>query len=368
MNAASDHLLHLQVGGDQATSVLSQITAAAQEADSGGMIVAWATAHGIQLLLGELSVREVLERGPFRLVVGTDSITDAKAVAALRKRVAAFPNLQVQMFVHDERWLFHPKLAWFDRGADIECLIGSANLTGWGLRSNWEALARFTASGAGAATVRADLAAWLALHADRLLELDDPAVDDRVAANAGSERAIRHAPAVLEPEMTVADVQGETAWLVSELTKNRATPAGEPMFSQASFSRAVYEDYFGFVVPGTEIDLFRIGPDGLVEGHEQRIGRIKPASDNYYFELGAAAGMVYPSAGSPTVVFCRTATGEFLYHLVLPGQAGFAELQGLLDTRAPAFGNRKRREQFSPEDISAAWPTCPLLSTPIPEP
>jgi len=101
----------------------------------GRIIVAWARTGGVGLLLKALGtdVQRV------QLVVGmAGAATSAEALAHLRASCE-----RVYLFHKHPRQTFHPKVYYFDSGEDpperSALLVGSSNLTGGGLFSNFEA-------------------------------------------------------------------------------------------------------------------------------------------------------------------------------------------------------------------------------------
>jgi HKD family nuclease len=140
--------LRIQQPGDPESALLEAILTACQGAESGGGIFAWASASGVQLLIEDEAFVDLATTGPFRLVIGVDAITDAKALDELSRAEKRFKGLEVRAFLHNEpNVLFHPKCCWFRRGAEVRLIVGSGNLTLGGLRGNWEAFAEDTLKG-----------------------------------------------------------------------------------------------------------------------------------------------------------------------------------------------------------------------------
>ncbi len=112
--------------------------------------------------------------------------------------------------------------------------------------------------------------------------------------------------------------------LVAEIPK-----AGN-RWAQANFDLANYEGFFGAKVGSQRrISLHHVDASGALGEVESRPS-VEVASQNYRFELAAARGRDYPSEGSPIGVFLRLGTGEFLYALLLPGEAGYRQVDNLL--------------------------------------
>ncbi|WP_344002134.1 hypothetical protein, partial [Nocardioides lentus] len=151
-----------------------------------------------------------------------------------------------------------------------------------------------------------------------------------------------------------------------KFTNPDSTHYGASMFSQANFTKELFETYFGVENGKTELMLTPVEPDGTLGELETRLGRFKPRSTNYYFELAAATGLPHPGEQAPIAVFLELDSGAYLYLFRLPGQVGFDELDALLASYPAPGGNRLRRETLDLATLQDAWPGCPLLSAPEP--
>ncbi|MGV3713016.1 phospholipase D family protein [Pseudolysinimonas sp.] len=340
--------MYLQSPGsdDKLIDVLAQQAATATR---GGGAFAWATAGGVEALFETDAFQELLGRGSFDLVVGTDSITDARAVSRLAGYVADHPSLTVSMKVNDSGALFHPKFSWFESEDELTLVVGSGNLTVSGLNSNWEAFLvhEFTGDDAGAQLAR--IQAWIELQRDSLHPTDAPEVLVRVADNAGWEKSIRTARrATRSPGSAPAAEE----WLVAELPKNRNG------FSQADMSRKVFVDFFGYQDAPREILLAEVTASGDAQIQPTTLRR--KSSSNYYFELPAARGFSYPTDGRPIAVFARSALDTFYYALTVPDDPGHAELSALLDEKVGSAAIR-RASGLSASDVEEFWTECPIF-------
>lgn len=338
-------------------------------ASGGGSIVAWATKRGLELLFADTKFCGFIQQSPFLLIVGMDSITDESAIQLLEELAAEYQNLSVFAFVHDQRWLFHPKLSWFDHGPnEITVLVGSGNMTGWGLRSNWEATGELRLRDADAAEVREQIQSWISAHQSQLLDLDDDLVAERAKYNSGSEREIKQPRPRVPATPTVRDEEEFDTWLVTELAKSRKNAAGQSLFSQASFPRDVFEEFFRYTPGGMDLQLHQVHTSQSSLGPlESRRGRYKPNSINYYFELGAASGIPFPDDGAPIALFCRLVTGEFLYVLSLPSEDGYDELKEMLQAESNTPAKGLQRAMVTSEIVEQYWPGCPILTARTPD-
>lgn len=357
--------LYFQGPGGLEDTLLSQLILASQGAQAGGGIFAWSNAHGAHALLSNPTFLQFAKAAPFALIVGTDTITDPRAIEALQERAKALPMLTVHAFVHSEAPLFHPKMAWFQTEDGLRLLVGSGNFTRGGLQANWEIFTSSELSGAVAAKVLQQITDWRASHAAFLLPLDDPRVAAQVEGNVGNERSLRKKqpkPAAdVDPEVT-GPAAGMIC-LVTELSKNRKIKqTGESAFSQASFPKTIFEDFFGVHGATRDVLLYHVGNTGTLDGVESTVGRSKPNSSNYYFELAAAAGLAHPGDQAPIAVFLKLDSGAFLYLFRLPGQTGYAQLSDLLTASSTPTGNQLRRAVTDRQQVTASWPGCPVLT------
>lgn len=343
--------LRLQDPGAEEGYLLEALLVACNEAERGGAIFAWTNHSGATLLLGDPTFRAFAERGHFRLVVGTDSITDERALQTLTRHLAELPNVAARAFVHEEGVLFHPKLAWFAWEHTLRLLIGSGNLTVGGTRGNWEAFVVADLTGDDATAVESQLDDWLTHWQDQLLALDDPKVLARVKRNTGRERdfkRLRKLPAP-EPETPSAGLEV----LIAEI------PKAGTRWSQANFDQKNYEEFFGAKVGSQRrISLVPVTSDGSLGEIETRPS-VEVKSHNYRFELATAKGLPYPESGRPTAVFVRLPSGIFLYRLLMPGSAEHATVSHFLSSSSSG-GTRMRRVRTTVAALRSAWPDAPL--------
>lgn len=345
-------ILHLQAPGADTGHLVEALLAACAGADRGGAIFAWANTHGVTALLDAAPFRAFVLAGRFDLVVGTDSITDTPAVAALAARELALPNLSVRAFYHEQpNVIFHPKLAWFATAGRLRLVVGSGNLTRGGTRGNWEAFTVVDLTGNDAVSAEQELATWQDEHAAHLLPLDDARVAQRVQGNTGRERDVKRQdelppPAPLTPSPTLMV-------LVAEIGRG-------DRWTQANFPRAIYEGFFGARV-GTkgQVFLVPVRDDGSLGGRAVQ-PTVEVPSRNYRIEL-AAAGGAYPDDGRrPLGVFVRLETGDFRYQVIMPGDAGWAEADAFLTGRWAGPGRELRRVSTTVADLRAVLPASPL--------
>ncbi|MEV8241438.1 phospholipase D family protein [Microbacterium testaceum] len=330
-------------------------------ATRGGGIFAWANASGAGTLLEDSVISELLRGSDFRLIIGTDSITDSRAIAKLADIEASRPRLQVRAFLSPTSSLFHPKMAWFEHPDHLSLIVGSGNLTMGGLLANWEAMFVARISGQEAADALAAIDRFINDNATSLLPLSDSRIAARVALNDGNERSLRPAPQAPAPPPAPPAAEGTDEVLVAEI------PAAGTRWKQANFDRSNYEDFFGAKVGSQRrIVLQSVAPDGSLGEIESRPS-VEVASQNYRFELAAATGLPYPTEGPPIGVFVRLSTGQFLYELVLPGWPGYDSAAAFLASRWGGPAREKRRVRTNAADLRTAWDDSPLWSVRLPD-
>ncbi|MDX2398665.1 phospholipase D family protein [Microbacterium algeriense] len=304
---------------------------------------------------------ELLQDADFQLVVGTDSITDTAAVAKLTALEKLRPRLHVKAFLSPVPSLFHPKLAWFEHPGHLSLIVGSGNLTMGGLLSNWEAMIVTKLTGAEATAALHEIQSFITSQSAALLPLSDPTVTARVAVNDGNERTLRLAATRASQPKSPAAVDGDDEVLVAEI------PASGGRWKQANFDRDNYENFFGARVGSQRrIVLQSVSVDGDLGDIESRPS-VEVSSSNYRFELAAAAGIPYPVAGPPIGTFVRLATGQFIYTLLLPGDAGYADAASFLERRWNGPTREKRRVRATVNDLRQAWPDAPLWDAELPD-
>lgn len=327
-------------------------------AERGGGIFAWANVNGVKSMLEDQAFDEFLLAGDFRLFVGTDTITDPPVVDRLIEISMKRPRLDVQAFMSPTTSLFHPKMAWFEHEDHLSLIVGSGNLTMGGLRSNWEAFVSLKLTGEDARDTLTTIEAFLTSVTAHLLPITDPRVRARAEKNTGNERSLRTTPTTTSARPTVASSIEEV--LVAEI------PRAGDRWAQANFDLDNYEGFFGAKVGSQRrISLHNVDSAGAVGEVESRPS-VEVVSQNYRFELAAARGLAYPTAGSPIGVFLRLATGEFLYSLLLPGDPGYADIDQLLAAHWHGRADRKRRVRFNADQVRNAWPDSSLWTVALP--
>ena len=356
---------------------------ACKGAKAGGGAFAFLSAGGVKLLLRDEAFGNFLRQGEFELLVGVDAITDTAAMAALASVRLDFPSIATRVFVpNHSRSIFHPKIAWFDNGDGGYLIAGSGNLTAGGLRWNIEAFSFQELDAPAMSALRAQWDGYLELTAANQLAPEDERVVALLERNAARRAAMRVAAApkpgaavdgepsqheggagapnevqqVVDDQLAdqLPSIEQNTDILVAEI------PRASNRWGQANFNQ---ETFFGFFGASRTVQrrvyFFHLRGDGTLGSQEVR-PTVAVQSQNYRFELEAAAGHDYPNDGRPIGVFAKIGARTFVYMLLMPRDVGHFELLTLLDRAMVAPAGKLRRIVFSAADVRNAWPGSPL--------
>jgi hypothetical protein len=324
--------------------LLEEILEACVGASHGAGIFAFASAGGVRLLLHDPAFKDFLSQSTFELVVGLDAVTDTAALDALNACVAADGRLKVRVFLGDSATsLFHAKMCWFRHPKQSIWLVGSGNLTAGGLRGNCEAFTATKLDQPTHATLENEWSSWLKFHDKHLFPVDHPEVRKRALQNSGIEQGVggKRRPVIVEEpggNISVGVPQTSTAAvLIAEI------PRSGNRWNQANFDLDTFQNFFGASPGRTQrIILTHIGSDGRTGSQEVRPS-VAVSSQNYRFELEAAAGLPYPDHGRPIAIFVRIATRTFRYRLLMPGTRLYGQANRFLRAHSTQVGTHVRR-------------------------
>ncbi|MFD1203204.1 phospholipase D family protein [Leucobacter albus] len=354
-------MLQIHMPGTLGGNLLEHLLVESIGAVRGGGVFAWTNAGGASLFLEDPVMAEMLANAKFSLLVGTDAITDTTAIEKLQAFEARWPNLCVQAFLSPERSLFHPKFAWFEHDDHVSFIVGSGNLTVGGLLSNWEASYVVRVALEDAEPSIAAIDSFMSSYEASIFPMSDANVLDRVAQNKGNERNLRGQSRLRGGSGSAAAVDEENTVLIAEI------PAAGTRWQQANFDKQNYEGFFGAKVGSQRrVVLQNVRPSGELAPAESRPS-VEVASQNYRFELAAAAGVPYPTEGPPIGVFVKLDTGQFLYSLIVPGEDGYEEISQFLDVTWNGNARMKRRVTSTVRDFKTQWPGCPIWNAALPD-
>jgi hypothetical protein len=358
---ASTVQLSLQDPGSSSGYLLETLLEVSAGADRGGGIFAWATAGGVRLLLGDPDFRDSLADVPFDLIVGVDWVTDQAALDAIALAQERIAGMTARAFVHDlQPLIFHPKFSWFRHDDSVTVIAGSGNLTKGGLRSNWELFTTARAVGREADEIERRIEDWMERWKDELLPLDDSRVQERAARNTGLEE-LPQQPRVRrparQPTVAVRKFTGSEAVLIAEI------PKGD-RWKQANFYLDDYVNFFGASLGSQQRVWFQhVNADATLGELESRPS-VEVRSQNYRFELAAAAGLPYPTAGRPIGVFVKMPDGTFLYRLLMPGGDSYETIARFLRDRTNVSATRMKRIRIDARELREVWPGSPIWQAP----
>lgn len=350
----------------QAPFLHEQILEKCEGATHGAGAFAFVTFEGVNLLLNDEIFRRFATGGTFYLIVGVDGVTNVRALIALQNASRELPGLTVRVFYHDlfPQSVFHPKFCWFRHSTRGFLITGSGNPTAKGLRGNWEAFAIGELGVDAADALEAQWKQWVEVHTTHLRLLDDENVLARAALNIQQRRPL--AP-VSPPEEAGLEAVKEPPALPPQFLRVLVAeiPRGSYRWNQANFDLNSFRNFFG-AEPGRvqRIVLQQVDENGVLGKLESRPS-VAVKSQNYRFELEAAAGLSYPDAGRPIAVFIEIAPRTFRYRLLMPDDPQHGIMNAFLDSTWRGRDDRLRRVIRDTDVLRQAWPNSPLWQMPL---
>lgn len=332
----------------------------------GGAAFSFVSKVGVDLLLKDELFMKFMRGGEFDLIVGVDDITNVKALEALQTLSQEVTNLRVRVFHHDfSGAIFHPKFCWFRHRRGGILVTGSGNLTARGLRGNWEAFTISTLTTDEIRELEQQWTDWVSAHLIWLKSPDDQAVLERAKLNIPKKR-IRPIvkPGAVEVEEDTSDVDdiSSDAPQLSDPVLIAEIPRGGNRWNQANFDLDTFRTFFDVQEGITQrILLQHVNNDGTLGNLESRPS-VSVRSQNYRFELEAAAGLDYPEHGRPIAVFLRIATRSFRYKLLMPNDPGHDNMVAFLNENWHGRADRLRRIVTTTENLQLYWAESPLLT------
>lgn len=360
----------LQTPDGASPKLLKNILDQCGPALKGGGAFAFASAQGVKMLAAEPIFSNFLKTYEFTMVVGLDAITDTRAVDELRRLNMNHPNFRPKLFLHFTNGsLFHPKTLWLKTATGGVIITGSGNLTSGGLRSNWEAMAVETLSVAEMTVVEKIWDDWIKTHEKQLVDLDDPRAVEKAQANkivrSKIKKILKEKEADEEADEEVVDpIGGVIEEVEHELLLNPALIAEVPKsgnrWQQVNFDLKSYQEYFGVTKSATKyVRFYEVKADGSLGPPEDRQS-VSVVSRNFRFEVGAAAGKIYPAEGHPILIFEKTDDSTFYYVLLMPGEVAHDVVQKYLNDTYKKT-NKKLRVQVTVSALKKVWPDAPFF-------
>ncbi|EGP5276076.1 TPA: phospholipase D family protein [Enterococcus faecium] len=330
-----------------------------KNANSGGGAYAFASVGGVKLLLRDKDFQDYLEDNEFHLIIGTDSITSEEAIVELQAIQNKYRTLKINGYLNpnSQGSLFHPKFSWFEfddgRG---KLIIGSGNMTVKGLRQNKEAIGEIELDSTTLNQFKNEWFKWIEENDSNLYPIDSLEVLDRVKLNdfkymdkiaSFKSKTDKDIKDVLNIDLEMTEEDDTSPWnralddevLICEI------PKGGSRWSQANFSKYIFEEYFGATAginSGYRILIRNQNSNGDLKEIESRPS-VSVKSKNFRFELDAAKGKKYPTGKKkPIAIFLKVGVRMFKYCLLMPGDPYYTECNSFLD-KFPREGTRVKR-------------------------
>ena len=374
----------------------------------GGGAYAFASQAGVELLFADEAFNRFMNTGHFYLVVGMDDITNIRTLKTLRDFQERYKgHFVVKAYVHNSRGsTFHPKYSWFKKKDGGVLVIGSGNLTQQGLRHNREAYTVVECDSKAVDGIIDEWNSWIEHSQPFLFDVNDSLVLGVATKNTMKTNAIAKAKQEITEkskspdEAALKDLFGSQPKDLRKKVKQKVLKPKEPhnededikarillpeeydeddaywvlnpgstvlvaeiprsgnRWKQVNFSKEIFENFFGATCGENgvyRVLLKSINSRGVMGDTEVRPS-VSVSSHNYRFELEAATGIDYPEGGKrPIGVFAKVSERDFLYELVMPGDAGYDSLTSAMISRQP-ISTKMRRLIYFCEEISQETP------------
>ncbi len=322
---------------------------ACSNANHGAGAYAFVKKEGINLFMDDPMFEGMINRGEYYLIAGMDAITDEKALDTLKELERQYENLTCSAYLHgNSGTIFHPKFSWFkntDGGGQV--VLGSGNLTASGLRRNREAFSVINVSQSEIEHIETYWNSWLQESTHYLKPLNDQDVINKARSNK-FRRRVPVLPALPDDEGEREEEGAEELeeWGYDEESRVLIAeiPRSKDRWNQANFNKETFIEFFG-ATPGNNsqrILLRNVQDDAMLAEIEVRPS-VSVKSQNYRFELGAAAGIGYPLTGRPIAVFVRLSKRVFLYSLFMPSHSLHQDFATWLDDNWVGRTDRMKR-------------------------
>lgn len=341
-------------------------------AQYGGGAYAFASQDGVKLLLEDETFKLFVENGTFNLVVGVDHITNENALLKLCDLKASYKGLEIKAFLHDlPNTIFHPKFTWFRNKQGGVLIVGSGNLTASGLRTNWEAFNVIQVDKKTIKKIEDDWTRWLLHSKNRLKEIDDQNVLEKARQNykKSYKKAIEEEPdakvrAIKEKEWQDGMVPEDfEAWKFDDTDEILLAeiPKASTRWNQANFDKKNFVEFFGATAGKNthRILLRNVKNDGSLGDIEMRPS-VSVKSQNYRFELAAAAGLPYPRLNRPIGIFINVSVRMFLYILAMPADPFYSNIKQFVDRKSTDRNDRMKRIRATVKDLKTSCMDLPF--------
>lgn len=362
-------------------------------AKQGGGMFAFVTTRGIKLLLEDVKFEEMMVSiDQYTLIIGTDSITTDKTLDKFAELIAKYDGkLIVKAFYNKKKGrIFHPKLSWFKREEQFAIIIGSSNLTEGGLRKNIEGYFHAVYDNQSFSMIEDEWTNWIEENEENLLEISDAKVIEKCKLNKRKSSLQRRIVDKLNDELEVEEPRNDfeeidlniseailqnlpeeddedeeddlDVWSItidSEVLVAEIPRSGN-RWNQANFGKSVFENFFG-ATPGDNSQRILLKHITDTNTGETEIRpSISVKSNNYRFELDAAKHLDYPSEGTPIGIFVKVSVRQFLYTLLMPGDANYLMVKVMLQRLNENPGRFMRRETMKVDSLKSEVTNLPF--------
>lgn len=352
--------------------------------------VAYARLSGVNLLKPYLD--EFKSEG--RTIIGTVGIdqrnTSIEAISELKSlcdHLYVFHNENPYITFHDKAYMLESHDRYW-------LAIGSNNMTEGGLLKNDEACIVLVGKGSTPTRMAELFAHYTDVESPYCLEIDDATLNDLKAGGyILPESELRKASSARK---TSAESQGSGLFArkdstngsvshPSTQTKPKAAPSSPPSSEeeqepaeymmkyaakgggrakQVQFNMDIQKNFF-HLKNGEEVSLQEMrGPGASSPARiERRVVVLSDVNRNVRLEVEGATILneYYPKDPStkPIILMKRISKKFFRYMLLMPGDAGYPEMNARLDSE-PQRGNSFKYAFLTSPDLYNTWPDCPL--------
>lgn len=141
-------------------------------------------------------------------------------------------------------------------------------------------------------------------------------------------------------------------------------PRSGNRWNQANFDVNTFESFFGATAgDNSQRILLRNVESTRTLGDVEVRPSVSVRSQNYRFELEAAAGLPYPVAGRPIGVFIRLSTRMFIYKIFMPDiGAKYDEISDWMNINWSGRSDRMKRIVVEAHEVSQILNETPISS------
>jgi len=403
------------------TSVANEIIQAlnSQDFNSFKGLIAFASYGGTSALTEHIMTAKGHLRN-FKIVVGIDNFVTSK------EALEEILSWDVESYIYHSNSvnIFHPKIYLFEGKDKVSLIIGSNNLTEFGLVKNIEASVLITYQKSeviensitdeiesyfenlfnntdpnlfkitNELITRLELENSLPSDENRRKDFDEKIIKedtqstnettDKNKAKLFSSTILQKNPSGFNPKRKSRTTTRKIKSTPKKETEEPATsevaiPASVTLiddnrvliaeigrgdrWKQVNFPIEMFESFFGARAGDNSyfIEIQHVLSNGSLEPVENRQA-VTVTSGNYRFEIGAAKG-AYPNNNRPISIFIRIGSNKFRYHLLMPKSANYLPISNYLNQKYSGPSRHLRRITTSKAELKAISPDFPFWKT-----